>query len=59
MITIYYDSNRVNKQVIRPSEKFFFDKGRLRLMSDLMRDARAMAFDLTSGTFFDVTVELD
>lgn len=59
MITIYFDKDKINKQVLRPSEKFFFEKGRPRLESDLMRDARAIAFDLTSGTYDSVTVELD
>lgn len=59
MITIYFDQYKINKQVLRPSDRFFFEKGKLRSEHDLMKDARAIAFDVTSGTYDSVTVEIN
>lgn len=59
MITIYFDKDKVNKQVLRPSEKFFFDKDGPKSAMTLYKDARAIAHDVSGGTFDSVEVELN
>lgn len=64
MITIYFDKDRINKQVIKPGEAFFIEKGknksvRVRTHDELMIDARAMAHDISGGVYESVTVELN
>lgn len=60
MITIYFDQQRINKQVLRPNEKFFFNKeGRLRTEYDILKDAKAIAHDISSGTYYNVEVQLN
>lgn len=60
MITIYFDEHKINKQVLRPGEKFFTDKkGYPRNGMDLYEDARAIAHDVSGGIYHSVTIELN